>query len=284
MLLVSGAMEGVLVCTPARRPLQSLRQDTLHQEKQERQTTLLTPLVRATALVFPGGATPRCKPVRQCDMVSQSSVPTKVPERNNSARETRVAPVGGQQDGGHEGCVPGFQVKHYQVAFSGAFQKGQPLVQVEFDDCAANEDVTFEVSDPSFQVDGDLNLVPHEDVLYSGPVLFIHGVSAHADDLAEVEISGLPNNSPHKLRSILGLGQTLPSRHKRTLLVPPMIVTENQRAPFPRFIGKRSCFAWRGSLEARLFGCNQHHLPHKLDLLLCVSEPSPISIHFTSGG
>ncbi|CAB1439001.1 unnamed protein product [Pleuronectes platessa] len=44
----------------------------------------------ATALVFPGGATPRCKPVRQCDKVSQSSVPTKVPERNNSARETRT--------------------------------------------------------------------------------------------------------------------------------------------------------------------------------------------------
>ncbi|CAB1439972.1 unnamed protein product [Pleuronectes platessa] len=60
-------------------------------DKQERQTTLLTPLVRATALVFPGGATPRCKPVRQCDKVSQSSVPTKVPERNNSARGTRRA-------------------------------------------------------------------------------------------------------------------------------------------------------------------------------------------------
>ncbi|XP_060932457.1 cadherin-13 [Limanda limanda] len=150
----------------------------------------------------------------------------------------QVAPVGGQQDAGHEGCVPGFQVKQYQVAFSGAFQKGQPLVQVEFDDCAANEDVTFEVSDPSFQVDGDLNLVPSEDVPYSGPLLIIHGVSAHADDLAEVEISGLPGESTHRLRNILGIGQTLPSRQKRTLLVPPMIVTENQRAPFPRTIGK----------------------------------------------
>nr|XP_019935026.1 PREDICTED: cadherin-13 isoform X1 [Paralichthys olivaceus] len=150
----------------------------------------------------------------------------------------QVAPVGGQKDGGHEGCVPGFQVKQYQVAFSGPFRKGQPLIQVEFDDCAANEDVTFEVSDPSFQVDGDLNLVPHQDVPYSGPVLFIHGVSAHADDVAEVEISGLPVQSLHTLRKILGLGQTLPYRHKRSLLVPPMIVTENQRAPFPRLIGK----------------------------------------------
>ena len=71
---------------------------------------------------------------------------------------------------------------------------------VEFDDCAANEDVTFEVSDPSFQVDEDLNLVPHQDVPYSGPVLFIHGVSAHADDVAQVEISGLPVESLHTLR------------------------------------------------------------------------------------
>lgn len=41
----------------------------------------------------------------------------------------QVARVGGQEDGGHEGCVPGFQVKHYQVAYSGAFQKGQALLQ-----------------------------------------------------------------------------------------------------------------------------------------------------------
>lgn len=30
----------------------------------------------------------------------------------------------------------------------------------------------------------------------------------------------------------------LPYRSKRSLLVPPMIVTENQRAPFPRVIGR----------------------------------------------
>jgi len=41
----------------------------------------------------------------------------------------QVARVGGREDGGHEGCAPGFQVKHYQVEFSGAFQKGQALIQ-----------------------------------------------------------------------------------------------------------------------------------------------------------
>ncbi|XP_026166610.1 cadherin-13 isoform X1 [Mastacembelus armatus] len=150
----------------------------------------------------------------------------------------QVACVGGQEDGGHEGCVPGFQVKHYRVAYSGPFQKGQPLIQVEFDDCAGNEDVTFEVSDPSFHVDEVLNLVPLQDILYTGPRLFIHGVSAHADDAAQVDFTGLSVQSPHTLRDILGLGQKVPYRSKRSLLVPPMIVTENQRAPFPRPIGR----------------------------------------------
>eukprot|EP00064_Thunnus_orientalis_P009944 superscaffoldBa00001297_g9970 len=109
---------------------------------------------------------------------------------------------------------------------------------IEFDDCAGNEDVAFELSDPNFHVDGDLNLVPQRDVPYSGPVMFIHGFSAHADDTAQVAITGLPLKSPHALRDILGLGQTLPYRSKRSLLVPPMIVTENQRASFPKVIGR----------------------------------------------
>uniref|UniRef100_A0A3Q3VL97 Cadherin-13 n=1 Tax=Mola mola TaxID=94237 RepID=A0A3Q3VL97_MOLML len=142
------------------------------------------------------------------------------------------------KDRGHEACVPGFQVKHYQVPYNGPFQEGQALLQVEFNDCAGNENVQFEVSDHSFQVDGDLNLVPQQDVPYSSPVLFIHGLSVHADDMAQVEVTGLPVRSPHTLRNILSLGQMLPHRSKRALLVPPMIVTENQRAPFPRIIGR----------------------------------------------
>lgn len=150
----------------------------------------------------------------------------------------QVTCVGGQEEGGHEGCVPGFQVKHYQVAYTGPFLKGQSLLQVEFDDCEGNEDVTFRVSDPSFHVDGDLNVVPQRDVRYTGPVMFIHGVSAHADDMAQVDITGLPLYLPRTLRDILGVEQTQPFRTKRSLLVPPMIVTENQRPPFPRIIGR----------------------------------------------
>lgn len=71
---------------------------------------------------------------------------------------------------------------------------------VEFDDCAGNEDVQFEVSDPRFHVDADLNLVPHRDIQRTSPVLFIHGTSAHADDVADVDVGGWPADSAHTLR------------------------------------------------------------------------------------
>lgn len=73
------------------------------------------------------------------------------------------------------------------------------LLPVEFDDCAGNEDVTFGVSDPGFHVDGDLNLVPLRDLPRSEPVLFIHGLSAHADDLAQVDIIGTRGRSAETL-------------------------------------------------------------------------------------
>ncbi|XP_035765817.1 cadherin-13 [Neolamprologus brichardi] len=150
----------------------------------------------------------------------------------------QVAHVGGQGDGGHEGCVPGFQVKKYQVMYRGPFQKGQRLLQVEFDDCAGNEDVTFGVSDPGFHVDGDLNLVPLRDLPRSEPVLFIHGVSAHADDLAQVDIIGTRGRSPHASLHVIGRGVKLPYRSKRSLLVPNISISENERGPFPKFIGQ----------------------------------------------
>lgn len=75
---------------------------------------------------------------------------------------------------------------------------------VEFDDCAGNEDVQFEVSDPRFHVDADLNLVPHRDVQSTSPVLFIHGTSAHADDVADVGVGGRPVESAYTLRVCVG--------------------------------------------------------------------------------
>lgn len=60
--------------------------------------------------------------------------------------------------------------------------------------------MAFEVSAPGFHVDGDLNLVPQQDVLYAEPVMFIHGFSAHADDVAQLDVTGLPARSPRTRR------------------------------------------------------------------------------------
>lgn len=46
-------------------------------------------------------------------------------------------------------------------------------------------------------------------------------------------------------QDVLGLDHAASSRSKRSLLVPPMIVTENQRAPFPRIIGRVRGTLWR---------------------------------------
>ncbi|KAM9753123.1 cadherin-13 [Menidia menidia] len=171
----------------------------------------------------------------------------------------QVAHVGSQEVSGYEGCVPGFQVKNYQVVYNGPFKKSQPLTQVEFDDCAGNQDVTFDVSDPRFYVDEGLNLVPGEDVLTSPSVLFIHGLNARSDDIARLDITGVPAQSDHRLLDIRG--QPLPYRSKRALLVPPMIVTENQRPPFPRIIGKVISPEKQGNHIFRLTGPGADQYP-----------------------
>ncbi|MCJ8733216.1 hypothetical protein PDJAM_G00220690, partial [Pangasius djambal] len=139
-----------------------------------------------------------------------------------------------QEEAEEAACSPGFQVRKYHVEYDGGFLKDQPLLQVVFDDCEGNKDVEFEVSHPDFLIDEDLNLVPRRDVVDSGMVIFIHWLSDHADDTAQVDIIGAPSQSTHTLREILGVGKMMPYRSKRSLLVPPMFVPENQRAPFPR--------------------------------------------------
>ncbi|XP_071182300.1 cadherin-13 [Salvelinus alpinus] len=149
---------------------------------------------------------------------------------------SQVVHIGAQQEG-EEGCVPGFQVKEYQVEYNGGFQKDHPLTQVFFDDCAGNEGLAFEVSHPDFQVDEEMNLVARRDVMDSGTVMFIHGVNEQADDMAQVDIVGAPPRSPQTLREILGLGQIQPYRSKRALFAPRMHVNENMEPPFPKVIG-----------------------------------------------
>uniref|UniRef100_A0A8C7PQ72 Cadherin-13 n=1 Tax=Oncorhynchus mykiss TaxID=8022 RepID=A0A8C7PQ72_ONCMY len=143
----------------------------------------------------------------------------------------------GTQEEGEKGCVPGFQVKEYQVEFNRGFQKDHPLTQMLFDDCVGNEGMAFEVSHPDFQVDEEMNLVARRDVMDSGTVMFIHGVNEHAEDMAQVDIVGALPRSPQTLREILGLGQIQPYRSKRALFAPRMHVSENMEPPFPKVIG-----------------------------------------------
>lgn len=76
---------------------------------------------------------------------------------------------------------------------------------VVFDDCTGNEGVEFEVSNPDFLIDENLNLVPRRDVIVSGDVMFVHGVNVHVDDMAQVTIMGSPTRSPQTLRVRLSL-------------------------------------------------------------------------------
>uniref|UniRef100_W5LKS5 Cadherin-13 n=1 Tax=Astyanax mexicanus TaxID=7994 RepID=W5LKS5_ASTMX len=167
---------------------------------------------------------------------------------------SQIVCTGAQDDAEEVACSPGFQVKQYQVEYDGGFLKDQPLLKVVFDDCAENQDVSFEVSHPDFLIDEDLNLVPRRDVIDSGAVLFVHGLNAHADDMAQVDIMGAPPRSPQTLREIVGLGDITPYRTKRSLLVPPMFVPENQRAPFPRSIGKVISYDMKDDHYFRLTG------------------------------
>ncbi|MBN3316623.1 CAD13 protein, partial [Atractosteus spatula] len=136
-------------------------------------------------------------------------------------------------------CVPGFQEKNYELEYGVGFRKEEALLKVHFDDCAGNENVKFEVSHPYLTVDQDGSLVALRDITDTGSFLFIHGRTAHADDMAEVKVIGAPHRIPQSLKEILGLGQSPAySRQRRSLLAPPMYVAENDRGPFPKFVGK----------------------------------------------
>ncbi|KAL2093144.1 hypothetical protein ACEWY4_010456 [Coilia grayii] len=106
---------------------------------------------------------------------------------------------------GAPGAATNSALTHPAAPVPGLYEGGvkpsdAELCWVLFDDCAGNEAVTFEVSNPDFLVDGDLRLVAQRDVLNSGQVLFIHGLSQHADDMAQVDVVGAPIRPSHSLR------------------------------------------------------------------------------------
>ncbi|KAK1784616.1 hypothetical protein P4O66_003270 [Electrophorus voltai] len=151
--------------------------------------------------------------------------------------------------------------------------------RVVFDDCAGSKGVAFEVSNPDFLIDKDWNLIPRRDVTDSDTVIFVHGLSPHADDTAQVDIIGAPPTPTRTLRDLLVLEGNMAYRTKRSLLVPPMFVPENQRAPFPRSIGKafrqEVVLNWDGGTGGRGLGAQEKACRQQISQNVPPSFPLP---------
>ena len=146
------------------------------------------------------------------------------------------------------------------------------VLAVLFDDCAGNEDVAFEVSNPDFLIDENLNLVPQRNVLNSGAVLFIHGLNQHADDMAQVDVLGAPARSPLRV-----------SVCARCVCV-CMCVREREKE---REYGNIEWSMWNmlGKMPIRIFLCVcvcVYFFPFDGFLLVVVARPSAVTRTHTS--
>ncbi|XP_062474307.1 cadherin-13 isoform X1 [Pezoporus occidentalis] len=135
-------------------------------------------------------------------------------------------------------CVPGFQQKAFYIEEPFQFTEDQPVLKLKFDDCKGNNKLTFEVSNPDFKVERDGTLVALKNMSEAGRTFFVHAQSEHAEDLAEILI--VEEKEKHSaLKEILKVENNLGFlRQKRAILSSPVLVPENQRGPFPRYIGK----------------------------------------------
>ncbi|KAJ8344265.1 hypothetical protein SKAU_G00315940 [Synaphobranchus kaupii] len=107
---------------------------------------------------------------------------------------------------------------------------------VEYDrdpgEVPSHQGMRFKGSEPDVPVEGEGRLALRRDERDGEALSIIHGETAHSDDITIFKAS--PTSSLI-LRQVLALGPV--HRRRRSLLVPPMFVPENQRAPFPRSIG-----------------------------------------------
>ncbi|NXI42452.1 CAD13 protein, partial [Galbula dea] len=135
-------------------------------------------------------------------------------------------------------CVPGFRKKVFYIEEPFEFREDQPVLNLEFDDCKGNNKLNFEVSNPDFKVEPDGSLVALKNVSEAGRALFVHAQSEHAEDMAEILIVGA-NEKHGALKEIFKTEGSLGiPRQKRAILATPILISENQRPPFPRSVGK----------------------------------------------
>ncbi|XP_027706349.1 cadherin-13 isoform X2 [Vombatus ursinus] len=135
-------------------------------------------------------------------------------------------------------CIPGFQQKIFRIEQPAEFIEDQLILNLTFNDCKGNDKLRFDVSNPYFKVKPDGALVALKNISDVGPALFIHGRSSNAEDMAEVVIIG-GQDSHGSLKEIFTFARTSAvPRQKRSIVVSPILIPENQRQPFPRDVGK----------------------------------------------
>uniref|UniRef100_G1TL92 Cadherin-13 n=1 Tax=Oryctolagus cuniculus TaxID=9986 RepID=G1TL92_RABIT len=135
-------------------------------------------------------------------------------------------------------CAPGFQQKLFHINQPIEFIKDQSVLNLTFSDCKGNEKLRYEVSSPYFKVNSDGGLVALRNITAVGRTLFVHARTPHAEDMAELVIVG-GKDIQGSLQDIFKYARTSPvPRQKRSIVVSPILIPENQRQPFPRDVGK----------------------------------------------
>uniref|UniRef100_A0AAA9SIX3 Cadherin-13 n=1 Tax=Bos taurus TaxID=9913 RepID=A0AAA9SIX3_BOVIN len=135
-------------------------------------------------------------------------------------------------------CTPGFQQKVFHIDQPAEFIEDQAILNLTFSDCKGNDKLHYEVSSPYFRVNTDGSLVALRNITAVGKTLFVHARTPHAEDMAELVIVG-GKDIQGSLQDIFKFARTSPvPRQKRSIVVSPILIPENQRQPFPRDVGK----------------------------------------------
>ncbi|KAM5208739.1 cadherin-13 isoform 3-T3 [Hipposideros larvatus] len=135
-------------------------------------------------------------------------------------------------------CAPGFQQKVFHIDQPAEFVEDRAILNLNFSDCKGNDQLHYEVSNPYFRVNNDGDLVATRNITAVGKTLFIHARTRHAEDMAELVIVG-GKDIQGSLQDIFKFARTSPvPRQKRSIVVSPILIPENQRQPFPRDVGK----------------------------------------------
>ncbi|XP_003998358.4 cadherin-13 isoform X1 [Felis catus] len=135
-------------------------------------------------------------------------------------------------------CTPGFQQKLFHIDQPAQFIEDQAILNLTFNDCKGNNKLHYEVSSPYFKVNHDGSLVALKNISAVGKTLFVHARTPHAEDMAELVIVG-GKDIQGSLQDIFKFARTSPvPRQKRSIVVSPILIPENQRQPFPRDVGK----------------------------------------------